>query len=184
MVHKDLLCTHSRHFQRHFDRPFHKQVLKEALLFTEKQHKRLKDCLLWEPAYAGDVNPFPNPVQEKAQMHRNLPAGYASSSQTLFKQYREASQTANSTDTSRASQQLHVDIITLHEERPSTFNYFVHWLYTQKLDVENVAAQRQETIYAALYALAKRFDVPALRRLCFSKIREYNELFPLTPSLF
>ena len=94
------------------------------------------------------------------------------------------SQTANSTDTSRASQQLQVDIITLHEERPSTFNYFVHWLYTLKLDVENVAAQRQETIYAALYALAERFDVPALRRLCFSKIREYNELFPLTLHCF
>ena len=98
-----------------------------------------------------------------------VPDGYIATWMSFLRRYRQEAQ-APSTDTLETVPDQDTSV-ELPDEDFRIFRLFVHWLYTGEI-VTICANLSQQCIYASLYGLAERLDVPDLRHECYSKLRE------------
>ena len=101
--------------------------------------------------------------------HEEVPSGYVPSWMAFLEQYRKEAQEPLE-DTLDKGPDLETSV-ELPEEHPRIFRLFVHWLYTGRLVTTDVGLSKP-CIYASLYGLAERLDVPELRHKCYSEFQE------------
>ena len=154
-VHRDLLCLRSRFFHTKLERPFDTGILAEALVNIERETEGTE--------YGTDEDGVT--LQERAC----TPQGYVPSFVSFLYRYRQESR--NNQEALPIAVQDPVITIELPTERPRIFRLFIHWLYTGQLESHN-AILDEECVYASLYCVAERLDVPNLRHECYSKLRE------------
>ena len=153
-VHKELLCLRSRFFNAKLGRPFDTEILTDVLVNIDNGglKKRLWDLEEDDPWDAME----------------DVPSGYIPLWASSLEQYRNGSQDLlENTSTEVQSSDGHIE---LTDEHPRVFKLFLHWLYTRQL-VSQDAKLSEQCIYASLYSLAERLDVPTLRHECYSKLR-------------
>ena len=166
-VHRDLLCYHSRYFHTKLGRPLDNLAMTEILFDIEKR----KDEVL-----QFDVRPNNPLLQEK-----DVPPGYIPSWFLVAMNYQEKALNFEPEETLQEEVRTISEVFQL-DEYPDILAVFVHWLYTQKLVLDDRGPERLKIKRCVLvYALAERLDVPLLRRECYNFIRgnfQSTSIFP------
>lgn len=80
----------------------------------------------------------------------------------------------------------HKEMLDLPNEDPAVFSYFLHYLYTEAVEVPMNGRLHQYETLAALYALGERMEQPALQNKVATMIvglyRRFNGTGPEFPS--
>jgi hypothetical protein len=84
-----------------------------------------------------------------------------------------------------ANQQHTEDALIQTDEFTHYFGIFIHWLYTQELELDDVWTPESDAVVCArIYGLAERLDVPGLRHSCYETLRDlYNDAEALPDTL-
>lgn len=120
-----------------------------------------------------------NPVLQE----KDVPPGYIPSWFLVATNYREKALNSEPEETLPEEVKAVSEVFQL-DEYPDILAVFVHWLYTQKLVLDDRGPKRPKIMRCVLvYALAERFDVPLLRRECYNFIREEYQSTSIFPDL-
>jgi hypothetical protein len=116
-------------------------------------------------------------IEKWNNTHDAAPPGYVPSWVALIEEYRKESREPTppaEMEQLLVAEQLSEEVIQLPGECREDFVIFVHWLYTQQVDLEELEPHvYNEIMCARMYSLAERLDIPALRMQCYDALHKY-----------